>query len=658
MSDQPLLKDRDERVEEMTFEPIKGYPMLNWRGKRPFTSTQYYPAQIKERHGEPVDGWMNKIYWGDNLQVMSHLLKEYRGKVNLAYIDPPYDSKADYRKKVALKGKSALNDVGAFEEKQYTDIWTNDAYLQYFYERVVLIKQLLHSDGSVWVHCDWHKSHQIRCILDEIFGAENLQNEIIWQRTDPHNDAKSRLGWVHDTIFWYGKNRATVTYNWQDVATSLSKSALKEYSLIRLEDGSTTKYTRETDKLGRRFKLDDCTYKGSDSQRRFEWRGATPSPKRVWPYKLVEEMDDALARGEFYLRDQNKGAARCRVSYLDEREGQLLQTIWTDTGRMKGGFDYPTQKPVSLLERIIKAASHPRDLVLDCFMGSGTTQAVAMKLGRRFLGADINLGAIQTTTKRLVNVARSLKSAERPLIKEEGEPTTHYIGFEVYNVNHYDVFRNPLEARDLLLEALEINPLPQSHLFDGEKDGRMVKLMPVNRIATRADLTELISGFNYKDLQKRQNDTPTKPVEKVTLVCMGHEPDLAAQLKTEMHPFTLDVEVVDVLRDKKELTFKRNSEARIVVEDATLRIERFYPMNLLQKLSLETEKVEDWRELVESVMIDWNYDGVVLEPKTVDVPDKNDLVTGHYSVPADAGTIRVKITDVLSESLEVTVQDG
>ena len=183
----------------------------------------------------------------------------------------------------------------------------------------------------------------------------------------------------------------------------------------------------------------------------------------------------------------------------------------------------------------------------------------------------------------------------------------------------------------------------------------MVKLMPVNRIATRADLTALISGFNYKDLQKRQNENPTKPVEKVTLICMGHEPDLAAQLKTEMHPFILDVEVVDVLRDKKELTFKRDSEAKINVENGTLSIERFFPMNLLQKLSLETEKVEDWRELVESVMIDWNYDGVVLEPKTVDVPDKKELVRGCYPIPEDAGTVRVKITDVLSESLEVTV---
>jgi adenine-specific DNA-methyltransferase len=121
-----------DRVEQYTFEPIKGYPMLQWHGKRPFTSTQYYPAQHKETYGPEVNGWRNKIYWGDNLQVMSHLLKEYRGKVQLVYIDPPFDSQADYKKRISVKGQLVNNDHGFFEEKQYTDIWINDEYLQFF----------------------------------------------------------------------------------------------------------------------------------------------------------------------------------------------------------------------------------------------------------------------------------------------------------------------------------------------------------------------------------------------------------------------------------------------------------------------------------------------------------------------------------------------
>jgi DNA modification methylase len=351
-----------DKVDGYKFEPIKGYPMLHWKGKRPFTSTQFYPAQLKESHGADVDGWRNKIYWGDNLQVMSHLLKDFRGKVNLIYIDPPFDSKADYRLKIALRGNLIANDQNIFEEKQYADIWTNDDYLQFIFERLILIKELLAENGSLWFHCDWHRSHHIRCILDDIFGISNFQNEIIWQRTDPHNDAKQRLGWIHDTIFWYAKNRESVKYNWKDVAVPLGEAALKEYSLVRMPDGSTINYSKDIERKGRRFKLDDCTYKGTNFSRQFVWRGAKPSLQRVWSYSSPEEMDKAVARGEFYLRDFEKGAARCRVSYLDEREGQLLQTIWTDTGRMKGGVSYPTEKPPSLLKRIIKASSDHKRL--------------------------------------------------------------------------------------------------------------------------------------------------------------------------------------------------------------------------------------------------------------------------------------------------------
>jgi site-specific DNA-methyltransferase (adenine-specific)/adenine-specific DNA-methyltransferase len=137
-----MSKEQETFTFEM--EPIKGYPELRWRGKRPFTGTPYYPAQLKETYGEPADdGWMNKLYWGDNLQVMSHLLKEYRGQVNLIYIDPPFDSKADYKKTIALRGKKAESDSSNFEEKQYGDIWTNDEYLQFMYERLILCRELL-----------------------------------------------------------------------------------------------------------------------------------------------------------------------------------------------------------------------------------------------------------------------------------------------------------------------------------------------------------------------------------------------------------------------------------------------------------------------------------------------------------------------------------
>lgn len=209
-----------------------------------------------------------------------------------------------------------------------------------------------------------------------------------------------------------------------------------------------------------------------------------------------------------------------------------------------------------------------------------------------------------------------------------------------------------------MLEALEVQKLEMGSVFDGEMDGRMVKIMPVNRIATRADLNELIAGFDYKAWERRQGESPNRAVEKITLVCMGHEPDLMAQLEFAAKPFKIDVVVVDILRDKADLQFKRDSEAKVAVKKGELVIERFFPMNLLQKLSLQKEAVEDWRALVESVLIDWNYDGAVLQPAVVDIPGKDDLVKGAYKVPDDAGTIRIKITDLLSESWEGSMKHG
>lgn len=285
---------------------------------------------------------------------------------------------------------------------------------------------------------------------------------------------------------------------------------------------------------------------------------------------------------------------------------------------------YPTEKPEKLLNRIIEASSNPGDIVFDCFMGSGTTQAVAMKLGRRFIGADINLGAIQTTTKRLINVARDLNS--------QIDGRDKYTGFEVYNVNNYDLFRNPVEARDLILQAMEVQPFESSNVYDGEKDGRMVKIMPVNRIATKADLAGLLANLPYKQFEKIKEENPSATVLKLTIVCMGHEPDLAGALREGLSNYKVDIEVVDILHDRADLQFKRDAEADIAIEDGKIVIKNFFPLNLMQKLSLDKETVEEWRQLVESVMIDFNYDGAVLQPTVQDIPEKNGLVKGVYPI--------------------------
>ena len=580
----------DTKYEQMTFEfetkpPIKGYPELHWTGKRPYKSTVYYPAQLKETYGEARDGWLNKIYWGDNLQVMSHLLKDYRGKIDLIYIDPPFDSKADYKKKIKLKGQTVESDQSTFEEKQYGDIWTNDEYLQFMYERLILCRELLSDTGSIYLHCDWHKSHHLRMLMDEVFGITNFRNEIIWKYTGsraPIDDFPKK----HDNILRFCKSDKCI-FNIQ----------YEDY-----QQGTINRFNFLDETTGQRYKI---TYR--DGKEYKTYMGEGKPMEDVWDIPII--MKNAL---------QNEG--------------------------------YPTQKPEALLERIIKSSSNPGDIVFDCFMGSGTTQAVAMKLGRRFIGADINLGAIQTTTKRLINVARDLNS--------QIDGGDKYTGFEVYNVNNYDLFRNPVEARELILQALEVQPFETSNVYDGEKDGRMIKIMPVNRIATKADLQGFIANLPYQSFEKQKEQDPSAVVLKLTLVCMGHEPDLAAALKQELSAYKVDIDVVDILHDRKDLQFKRDSEADIAIENGELIIRNFYPLNLMQKLSLDKETVEEWRQLVESVMIDFNFDGAVMQPTCIDIPEKNGMVKGHYKIPQGAGVIRVKITDVLSESLEVEVQNG
>ena len=612
-----------DTVETYEFEPIQGEPMLHWAGKRPYKSTLYYPDQLKETYGEEVNGWRNKIYWGDNLQVMSHLLKTYRGKVTLIYIDPPFDSKADYKKRIELRGNQVENDRTAFEEKQYTDIWTNDEYLQFMYERLILLRELLADNGSIYVHCDWRVNSYLRLVLDEIFGRSNFRNEIIWT--------------------FGGKGMANIKKNY-----FRNQNSILFYS--------------KTDSISPNLKS------GIVSQSVIERFGKYMNDNYQVIFGKLRNSGDALEiekAAAAFVRKHGRSPNDDDI-VRDYSEGSFLKDVWDDipivrqSGAYQEFLDYPTQKPEALLERIIKVSSNTGDLVFDCFMGSGTTQAAAMKLGRRFIGADINLGAVEITTKRLLTLAEEIQEntnqGEIGIQEEDTENTyTCYTGFEVYNINHYDIFRNPAQAKDLLIEALEIQPLQSSEIYDGEKDGRMVKIMPVNRIATRADLNELTHGFSQQTFQQRQEEHPTLPVEKLLLVCMGHEPDLAAILQNEV-PYKLDIEVVDILRDRSDLEFRHESKAKIVRCNGHLVIEQFYPMNLLQKLSLMEDNIEDWRELVESVKIDFNYNGDALNPSEVDIPEEDELVKGSYPIPDDAGTIRVKITDLLSESLEETLE--
>jgi site-specific DNA-methyltransferase (adenine-specific) len=573
---------------------IKGFPELRWTGKKPFTTVQFYPAQLKEVFGKPAsDGWINKIFWGDNLQVMSHLLKDFRGKIDLIYIDPPFDSKADYKKTIKLRGQEVQNDSSVFEEKQYGDIWTNDEYLQFMYERLLLMRELLSDSGSIYLHCDWHRSSYLRLLMDEVFGPNHFQNDIIWRYSGWNKKNSTFFNRRHDDILFY------------------SKTDNPYFEPFRMQWNSPEEYAQ-----ARKQKI------------------------------LVDETN-----GKKYVLSDGGNGTRVK-RYLDEamQEGRHIDDVWfldKLNNSDKEGVNYPTQKPERLIERIIESSSPKNGLVFDCFMGSGTTQTVALRMGRRFIGADINLGAIQTTKMRL------LKEMDKTDLTNPIEKP----GFEVLTVNNYDFFRNPVEAKQIVIKLLELQPFASGNTFDGEKDGRLYKLMPLTRIATKADLSSLVSNLPYDEYDRRMKEDPSEPVARITLVCMGHEPDLLGALKQETQKYNLDLEIHDILLEDKDIVLKRDSEANVCRENGKLVIKSFYPMNLLQKLNMLPESVKDWKQLVDSVFIDWNYDGNVFRPTLPDVPeDEKLLVRGEYEIPSTATSIRVKITDLLSESIEVDVK--
>ena len=356
-------------------------------------------------------GWNNRLIYGDNILTMQALLSgdeatglpSLRGKVDLIYIDPPFDSKADYRTKINLPGADIEQKPTVIEQFAYSDTWGDGtvSYLRMLYPRLVLMRELLSERGSIYVHIDWHVGHYVKAMMDEVFGKENFRNEIIWQRADPHNDAKTRYGNIHDTIFYYSRGNK---FNWDAICTALSDNALREYSWLRLNDGSIMKYTGHQPEGAVRFKLERATQKGNNPNRIFEWRGVSLKGGLQW-MGTYEEMEAMLEDGLLYLPNYPNGNQRCRVLTLEGREeSQVIQDIWQDAGRMKGGKgNYATQKPEALLERIIKASSNEGDLVCDFFGGSGTTAAVAERLGRRWITTDIGKPATLVMRKRFID---------------------------------------------------------------------------------------------------------------------------------------------------------------------------------------------------------------------------------------------------------------
>lgn len=303
-------------------------PRLIWQNKASPTKSEQVSLSLFERHQTISNPHFSSLFFGENKSILEHLLSQYKGKVKLIYLDPPFDSDANYHRNIRLRGEKTTYRL---KKQQYHDQWERHEYLQFIYERLFLLKELLTEDGSIYLHADWHRIHHLRLLMDEVFGEENILNEIIWLHDfggrSPHFLARK-----HDNLLLYRKGKSW-TFN-IDTLPDLPYQ------------GNLHRYKTKNPKKGKK-------------------------PTAVW--HDIEVPSDFV----WDIAYENKMSSH-------------------NTG-------YPTQKPIELLRRIIELSSNPDDVILDPFLGSGTTAVVAHRLGRNFIGIDANWDSIHTARTRLLH---------------------------------------------------------------------------------------------------------------------------------------------------------------------------------------------------------------------------------------------------------------
>jgi DNA modification methylase len=484
-------KPLPEKYRFLLFEDKREVELV-WNGKTAEVCTAVLPFQTLEHIDEPreetratgaqselfdyrgrqTQGWTNKLIWGDNKLILSSLKSgalrrqiEEAGGLKLIYIDPPFDVGADFSMDIEIGGETFHKEPNLLEQIAYRDTWGRgaDSFISMIYERLVLMRDLLHPEGSIYVHCDWRVNGFIRQTLDEVFGRSRLLNEIRWKR-QPVRGAKATAGQYarnSDSLFYYGKSENRV---WN--------GAYKDYN----EDFVKTKFRK--DETGRLFR--DCD--------------------------LGDYSDASIAKfekeGRIYIT--SKGTKRLK-RFLDEEKGESLGDIWTDIPEVNAmareRLAYPTQKPEALLQRIIEASSNEGDLIADFFCGSGTTAAVAEQLGRKWICTDLGKFAVHTTRKRVVQVQRELK--------KDGK---NFRAFEVLNLGRYErqaylniggrlsaeqreqaLSAREREFRELILRAYRAEALDNDPFFHGKQGARLVVIGPINLPVGRLFVEEIIT---------------------------------------------------------------------------------------------------------------------------------------------------------------------
>jgi DNA modification methylase len=574
---------KQPKEQKIKITPAKGRPMLTWVGKKPLDYVKDYPAVLMEvfdplKTGLQYDiprfenlekNWQNLLFYGDNKDVLATLLEQgFRGAIDLIYIDPPFKSGVDYVKKVEPRGMKSLgkineDEASILQQTMYFDMWNNDNYLQFMYERLMLLKELLSEKGSIYVHLDSTAEHYVKLIMDEIFGEDCFRSSIIWNTSVPEVAGFKWLSnnWIYSQarILYYSKSKTDFTFN-------------KEYIEIKQKSG-------------------DISQKPITD---------------IW--NDIENFAGIYGAKDF-----------------------------------KTGFQ--TQKPEALLERIVKASSNPDDLVLDCFIGSGTTTRVAQKLGRRWIGCDINKGAIQLTLRELQKI----------ILEQIKNKETKYPSFASYKVNNYDLQLLQTEATELAVQHIGIQRIKTDPVFDGTLGKKLVKIIDFNHPFTLLDL-QLIKD----ELKKRPDED-----RDITIVCLGKElaVDPAIDEWNKKHSVN-KIEVIELKTDKKYGNFliHKPDEAKVKIErkgnKLIIEIKDFISPTIIERLNIDNTifkvKIPDFRSMIDYVLIDTNYDGKTFRIVYSDVPEKKDnLIKGKYEleIPKSETKIAVKIVDMLGEEV-------
>lgn len=483
---------------------------LVWNGKTrdvcttilPFQTLEHIDEPRKEKHeenqllgfdaqGRQAKGWTNKLIWGDNKLILSSLKSgalrrqiEEAGGLKLIYIDPPFDVGADFSMDIEIGGETFHKEPNLLEQIAYRDTWGRgaDSFISMIYERLILMRDLLAEDGSIYVHCDWHIGHTLKLAIDDVFGVANFQNHISWKRSTPRGNANTRFPELTDFILFYSRGEGSI---WNDQYVPYRPEYVENY------------YSYVDEPSGRKFQPTSLLGHAGVNPI-YEWRGI----KKPWRYPKhrLEELD---SEGKLYW-PKDDGIPRFK-RFLDEQKGVPLQSLWDDISPVNSqaaeDTRYATQKPEALLERIVKASSNEGDLIADFFCGSGTTAAVAEKLGRKWIATDLGKFGIHTTRKRLIQVQRERKASGQD-----------FRAFEVLNLGRYErqaylnvggnlsakrkaeaLARKEKEFRELILRAYKAQPLEGEAFFHGKLTGRLVVVGPINLPVGRLFVEEVIT---------------------------------------------------------------------------------------------------------------------------------------------------------------------